>query len=172
MQIFNYNYEINWGSLPDWLILIVTILGILIALRQFVQYRKEIKTKTFIEFRQRFKTDPINLKVLEYLSVNNSSKKAKPSSYEVNHFFGFYDELHKMVKDNLISLEDVIYYFGNYYLKVFTKEELISFVKIQSNYWSRALDLYCLIKEKENKILTKVKKAYKHKKNVNSYNKK
>lgn len=165
MLIFNCSYEINWGSFPDWIMIFITGIGIIVAIRQFILYRREIKNKTFIEFRQRFKTDPINIKVLEYLNVKKSKNKksesnVKPTCYEINHFVGFYEELHKMLINKLISIDDLIYFFGNYYFKVFEDTKLISCVKLQSHYWARAIDLYIIMKKHKNDVLSKIKTEF------------
>ena len=170
MTTFDCICEINWGSVADWTTATITLLGIGIALYQFISYRKELKNKIFIEFRQRFKSDPINVKIFEFISGNNTSNI--PTDYEVNHFIGFYEELHKMHKEKQVTIEDLIYFFGNYYIKVLENKNLSEKVKTNSDYWTRAVDLYRLMKENENKTLKKISSTYKHKKNIDFLNNK
>lgn len=164
MTIFDCICKINFGSLADWTTSIITLIGICIALYQFISYRKELKNKVFIEFRQRFKADPINVKIFEF--INGNIKSNIPTDYEVNHFIGFYEELHKMYKDNQVSINDLIYFFGNYYLKVFEHSDLSEKIKSGSNYWARAVDLYKLMKENEKSVLEEISSTYKHKDNL------
>ncbi len=152
------------GSLADWTIALITLIGILLALKQFILYRNELKNKIFIEFRQRFKSDPINIKVFEFISGNKETNL--PTEYEVNHLIGFYEELHKMYKDKQLNLNDLIYFFGNYYIKVIEHPELSKKIRTNSTYWTRAIDLYKLIKENEKRILGKIGKKLKHKENL------
>lgn len=156
--------------MASWTTTLITFIGILIALWQFILYRKELKSKIFIEFRQRFKTDPINLKIFEFINGNKNNNN--PTEYEMSHFIGFYEELHKMHKDKQVNLSDLIYFFGNYYIKAFEHPDLSKKIKINSTYWSRAIDLYKLIKKNENDMLKKIGLKNKHKDNLKFLTKK
>ena len=161
----------NFGSVADWALALITLFGIIIALVQFDSYRKEIKNNTFVEFRQRFKSDSINIKVFKYLFDQNE-KLEIPTEYEFNHFLGFSEELHKMYVDRQISIDDIIYFFGIYFVKFFENENAKNKVKITSNYWTRAVALYREIKENENKVLSKISSDFKHKENLTYINNK
>jgi len=163
MTTLNCFFSITWGSIADWIMVLITILGFGFALFQFWNYRKELKNRTFLEFRQRFKSDEINIRVLEYISKNDNSTKKIPSEYDVNHFLGFYEELHKMLLENQISIDDLIYYFGNYYLKVFEDSILFERIKINDLYWIRSVDLYKRIKMNKSESLEKLRTIYNHK---------
>ena len=79
----------------EWIAVIITLLGFIIAFWQFKLYRKEIRDKSFIEFRQRFKSNVINIKVLSFI-LDNYGTVEELSEYEIFHFLGFYEELHKL----------------------------------------------------------------------------
>jgi hypothetical protein len=146
--------------LPTWLTLIITLIAILIAYRQFISYRKELRDKLFIEFRQRLKADPINLKIFEYISIDNKEEideKMIPTEYEINHFFGLYEELHKIYIDHQLSIDDLVYFFGCYYITVFEDPYLGSLINKEDDYWIRAMDLYCEIRKNEKRVLTNLR---------------
>lgn len=159
----NLLQQTNWGSIAEWTAAMITLIGIGIALWQFISYRKELKNKIFLEFRQRFKADPINLRIFEFISKNEGQE---PSVYEAYHFFGFYEELHKMYIVKLISINDLIYYFGYYYLKAYENPTLIQKIKTNSYYWTRAVDLYKIISKNKSKVLTEISLTFHHKENV------
>jgi len=91
-------------NILDLLLLIVTSLGFIIALKQFGSYREELKVRTFIEFRQRFKSDAIILKILEALNSDNPNRIKEFPKYELYHFLGFYEELEKMYSLKQVSI--------------------------------------------------------------------
>ncbi len=162
----------QWGSVADWTTVLITCAGIIIALWQFISYRKEIKNKTFIEFRQRFKSDPIIIKILEFITPmeenrNVGNNNLVPSKYDVYHFIGFYEELHKMYIDNQISMQDIVYFFGYYYTKVFDHPDLSRIIKSNSTYWIRAVHLNKLIKKNQNKVLKELIIELKVQKDIN-----
>jgi hypothetical protein len=140
--------NIDWTAFGTWILALITLLGIFLALRQFKYYRREICNNMFIEFRQRFKSDPINVKVFDFIQNN-------------------YEELHRMLIEKQISLDDVIYYFGNYYIKIFEHKDISALLKRNSKYWTRAVDLYCLVSENEIKVLTKISNKFNQKNNLN-----
>lgn len=154
--------EINWRSVAD-LSTILSFFGIVIASLQIYWYRKELKNKTFIEFRQRFKADKINLEIFDFLTGGETNI---PSDYQVNHFLGFYEELHKMYEDGQISIDDLVYFFGNYYVKVMEHADLSTKAKLNSTYWTRAVDMYQLIKRNQSEVLKKISSKYNHKDNL------
>lgn len=167
----NFYCYVDWSALGTWVAALIALVGIILALKQFRHYRKELRNKMFIEFRQRFKSDSINIKILEYIQKDTTSSSNCPTIYEVYHFAGFYEELHKMMKEKQISLEDLVYYFGNYYLKVIEHDEISSKIKTNSKYWTRAIDLYYIIKNSENSVLENVSQKFNHKKNITKFTK-
>ena len=169
MEPNNLATPIDYGSMAEWTAAIITLVGIGIALWQFISYRKELKNKIFLEFRQRFKTDTINVKIFEFISKDGGQE---PSTYEVYHFFGFYEELHKMFIDKLISINDLVYFFGYYYLKAYDNKILINKIKTNDYYWTRAVDLHKIICENKSQVLKKISLAFNHKGNVIELNKK
>jgi hypothetical protein len=160
--------NVNWGSIPDYITLLITLVGIGIALEQFRSYRKELKNRLFIEFRQRFKSDPINIKIFEFLNPLENQKKVNlPTKYEIYHFVGFYEELHKMLVDKMITCEDLIYFFGYYYLEALKRKEVKDMIDLDDPYWIRAKDLLNILKGEEDKNLINIKSntesnPYKH----------
>jgi hypothetical protein len=72
-----------------------------------------------------------------------------------------------MLIEKQISLDDVIYYFGNYYIKIFEHKDISALLKRNSKYWTRAVDLYCLVSENEIKVLTKISNKFNQKNNLN-----
>jgi len=171
MTTLNYICSINWGSLADWITVLITGLGFGFALIQFRNYRKELMNRTFIEYRQRFNSDVINIRVLEYISKTDNLPNELPSEYDINHFLGFYEELHKMLLDNQISIDDLIYYFGNYYLKVIENPILFKRIKVNDFFWIRSVDLYKRIKMNKKESLNKLNIIYNHKENLDYLNK-
>ena len=159
--------------LSELLIVVLTFFAVFIALKQFKLYRKEQKNKTFIEFRQRFKADPINLKIFQYLlnkkDEQQNGNELKISEYEVYHFLGFYEELHKMLIDKQITIEDLVYYFGFYYLRAFEKAELFNLNMLKSDYWTRALDIYRIIFENQETVIKQIRLNFNYEENLSFF---
>ena len=154
--------SINWSLIAEWATVVITAIGIILGLNQFKSYRKELKNKIFIEFRQRFKSDPINLKVLKYISLNDDDQAALeqdkiPNKYDVYHFLGFYEELHKMLIDKQMSLNDLIYFFGYYYMKLYSLPIFSEAINIDDRLWSRAKSLLKLINDNHVRVLEQMK---------------
>jgi hypothetical protein len=149
---------IIWGSIADYLTLLITTVGLIFAFIQLISYRKELKNKMFIEYRQRFKSDPINIKVLELMNTNKDDQLTK---YEVIHFIGFYEELHKMMEDKLISKCDLIYFFGSHYKEAFQGDYIKNLIDLNDPYWIRASKLLEIItKEEDCELQLMRKKIY------------
>ena len=130
-------------TLTDLLLLFVTTSGIIIALYEFRSYRREFRYKVFLEFRQRFKSDKIILKILKALNTKDKQTLNQLTKYEKYHFLGFYEELEKMYSLKQVTINDIDYFFGYYYIKFFR------YTKISRSdyYWRRAIRLYKLIKK-------------------------
>ena len=142
----------NWGSLPDWLLLFSTIFGLFFAWKTLRNTANDNKVKIFLEFRARFKSDPIILGMLKYLT---NLSETKPDHYDCFHFLGFYEELDKIEDSKIISLNDIDYFFG-FYLEMFFKNDLYKkYISEDAPGWIRVQNLKEKIKNNKFKHFKK-----------------
>ena len=118
-KYFGYCY-LHVGNVADNILACFAMLSFVIALMEYVDYKKKVRATTFTEYNKRYTEDENVIAVTKYLiCILENHQQApnlaeEPSIYQKEMFLRFFEELDYQMQNGRLKKDDVLDFFAYY----------------------------------------------------------
>ncbi|MBR0117641.1 MAG: hypothetical protein IJM04_10220 [Prevotella sp.] len=111
-----------FGSIADWGLLITAIITIIYTHQEFMGYKEKEYNKLLSQLNKRYVSNKDVQDVVQYLRIVDPENKV-PSTYQLELFLRFFEELGLYLKTKSIKVTDVDSFFGFYLKQLYTSDK-------------------------------------------------
>lgn len=111
-----------WGTIADWLLVIMAIIAACFSWMEIQSHKDKENNKLLSQLNKRYMSSEGIQKVVRYLRKYDAESE-KPSSYEIELFLRFFEELGVYMRKDNLPKEDVRNFFNYYFEQFYTTEK-------------------------------------------------